>query len=226
MARLVSEAACVGGARRSGGRAEATAPRSPRHGGLCRGRVTNRAHELWSESARSATRGRHGWREVAVEHQRVEVGTVGPDNRPQVIVHTHERKKVGVREWFEHRPAELTAEVDVSHGSVAEADPQAVMPENLDARDLDRAHAPILGERGDRIREFAGENAVPIAFELISPEGGPLAHKAKCGRRKRALDDRSVGNPDHRVVLRVACAKVGRVVIEEIHRDDDPVDAR
>lgn len=49
-----------------------------------------------------------GWLEIAVQHQRIEIGAVRPDNGPELFVNTNLRKVIGVCERFEHRAAQLS----------------------------------------------------------------------------------------------------------------------
>ena len=69
--------------------------------------------------------------EVAVQHEGVEVRSVGPDNGPKIVVHTNLRKEVGVGKWLEHRAMQLPCEIDVTRAAIAEADPQPVVTQHL-----------------------------------------------------------------------------------------------
>ena len=61
----------------------------------------------------SAGEARSG-REVAVQHERVEVGAVGPYDRPQLVVYANLGEVVGVGERLEHRPLQLPCKIDVA----------------------------------------------------------------------------------------------------------------
>jgi hypothetical protein len=61
-----------------------------------------------------------------VQHEGVEVRTVGPYDRPQLVVYASLRKVVGVGEWLEHGAVQLSCEIDVTRAAIAEADPKGL----------------------------------------------------------------------------------------------------
>lgn len=46
-----------------------------------------------------------GWLEVTMQDKRVEIGAVGPYDRPKVIIDTNLREEVGVGKRLKHRTA-------------------------------------------------------------------------------------------------------------------------
>jgi hypothetical protein len=57
-----------------------------------------------------------------VQHEGVEVGSVGPYDGPQLVVHVDLREEVGVGEWLEYGAVQLSGEVDITRAAIAEAD--------------------------------------------------------------------------------------------------------
>jgi hypothetical protein len=58
-----------------------------------------------------------------VQHEGVEVGSVGPYDGPQLVANANLRKEVGVGKWLEHRAVQVSCEIDITRASIAEADP-------------------------------------------------------------------------------------------------------
>ena len=58
-----------------------------------------------------------------MQHEGIEVRTVGPYNGPQLVVHPNLREEVRVGEWLEHGSVQLSCEIDITRVAIAEADP-------------------------------------------------------------------------------------------------------
>jgi hypothetical protein len=52
--------------------------------------------------------------EVAVQHEGIEIRTVGPYDGSQLVVHANLRKEVGIGKWLEHGAAQLSREIDIT----------------------------------------------------------------------------------------------------------------
>jgi hypothetical protein len=59
-----------------------------------------------------------GGREVAVQHEGVEPGTVAVPGSSSTRTGA---QGVGIGKWLEHRPSQLSGEIDVARASVADA---------------------------------------------------------------------------------------------------------
>ncbi len=113
--------------------------------------------------------------EVAVQNQRVEIRTIGPHDRSQLVIHANLSKEVRVSKWIKHRAVQLACEIDVSRAAVAEADPQPVVPKHLRGRNPYEVHRLILRQRVDRLRVAAAR----IQSASSSPRG-PSLRSVRC----------------------------------------------
>jgi len=53
-----------------------------------------------------------GWLEVPVQHERVEIGAVGPHDGSQLVIHAHLGEEIGIGERLERRAVQLAGEID------------------------------------------------------------------------------------------------------------------
>jgi hypothetical protein len=58
--------------------------------------------------------------EVAVQHEGVEVRTVGPHDGPQFVIYANLRKEVGVGKRLKHTAVQLACEIDITRAAIAE----------------------------------------------------------------------------------------------------------
>jgi hypothetical protein len=106
--------------------------------------------------------------EVAVQHEGIEVRTVGPHDGPQLVVHSNLRKEAGVGKWLKDGAMQLSREIDISPAAVAETDPQPVMSQHSCGRDRYEVHDPHFRQRVDQLRGAATLCADPVCFELVA----------------------------------------------------------
>lgn len=88
-----------------------------------------------------------------MQDKRVEVGAVGPYDRPKLIIDANLREELGVAEGLEHVTSQISGEIDIARAAVAEAEPKSIVTENLYRRDLHVVHNLIL--RPDRRSVYA-----------------------------------------------------------------------
>lgn len=165
-----------------------------------------------------------GGLEVAVQHERVEVGAVGPYHRSKLIVHVNLREEVGVGERRKHRTMQLSREIDVTRDTIAEAEPQPIVTEHLDRCDSHDIHKPILGQRLNRLRSTAVLRPAPVRLQLRMVQRRPLAHELERATRQIADEHGTRVYRDDRMMLGVLSMEMRRFVIVEVHRDHDAVE--
>jgi hypothetical protein len=162
--------------------------------------------------------------EVAVQDERVEVGAVGPYDRPQLVIHANLREVVGVDKWLEHRAVQLAGEIYITGTAIAEAKPQPIVAKYLDRCDPRDIHSPILRKWVDRLRGAAILRSTPVHLKLGTVQCRPLAHELERATWQFA-DEYSAGlDRDDRTMLGVLSVEMRRFVIVEVHRDHDAVE--
>lgn len=162
--------------------------------------------------------------EVPVQHEGIEVGSVRPHDGAQLVVHAHLRKEARVGQWLEHRTAQLSGEIDLPETAVAEAELKPIVTKHLDRRDGYELHRLILRQGVDRLGSAAATRALPVCLQLLPMQAGPLGHELERTTRKTAHEHGTAANLNHRMMLGVLSVEVGRIVVIEVHRDDDPVE--
>lgn len=138
-----------------------------------------------------------GWLEVAVQDKRIEIGAVGPRDRPQLIIHTNLFEEAWVGKRLEHGTVQLPAEINIAGTAIAEAEPQSIVAENLNGRDSHEIHAPILRQRVDRLRSATVLRPTPVRLQLPTMQRRPLAHELGRTTRKLANEHRAGLDRDH-----------------------------
>jgi hypothetical protein len=108
------------------------------------------------------TRGRL---EVPVQHERIEVGSVGPHDGAQLVVHLHLSEIAGIGQRLEDGAVQLPAEIDVACAAVAEAKPELVVTKHVYRCDACELHALILREWVD------GLGRTSVLSHLPGPSG-------------------------------------------------------
>jgi hypothetical protein len=58
-----------------------------------------------------------------VQHEGIEVRTVGPDDGAQLIVYANLREEVGISEWLEHGTPELSRQINDARAPIAKTEP-------------------------------------------------------------------------------------------------------
>lgn len=66
----------------------------------------------------------------------------------------------------------------------------------------------------------------PEIQQFVAVERRPFRYETDRSRRKRTGDHRPTVNADDRDVFRIERVKVWRVVVADVHPDDDAVEAR
>lgn len=153
--------------------------------------------------------------EVPVQHEGIEVGSVGPDDGAQLVVHSHLREVVRIGQRLEHRAMQLVREIDVARAAVAKAKPELVVTQHIHRGDAYELHTPILRQRVDGFRRAPVLCPLPICFQLFSVKAGPLRHELERATRQTTHKQVIVADHDRRVVLGIFGVEVGRIVIVE-----------
>jgi hypothetical protein len=131
--------------------------------------------------------------EVAVQHEGVEVGTVGPYDGPQFVVYANLRKEVGVGKWLEHGAVQLSCEIDITRAAIAEADPEPIVAQHLRGCDPHEVHRIILRQRVNWLGSAAILCARPVCFEFAAVQSGPLCDEFE--RARRQITDQHLAAP-------------------------------
>lgn len=103
--------------------------------------------------------------EVPVQHERIEVGSVGPDDSAQLVVYPHLSEVAGIDQRLKDGTVQLPGEIDVACDAVAKAEPELVVTEHIYRGDANELHAPILRQRVD------GLGRTPVLGPVHSTNG-------------------------------------------------------
>lgn len=90
-----------------------------------------------------------GGLEVPVQHEGIEVGSVGPNDSAQLVIDLHLSEIAGIGQRLEDRAVQLPGEIDVACAAVAETKPELVVTKHVYRGDAYELHAPILRQRVD-----------------------------------------------------------------------------
>jgi hypothetical protein len=172
-------------------------------------------------SVMDETRGRL---EVPVQNQGIEVGSVGPHDSTQLIIDLHLSKVAGIRQRLEDGAMQLPSEIDVACAAIAEPKPELVVTKHVYRGDANELHASILRQRVDGLWRAPVLCSLPVCFQLLPVQARPLGHELERATRKTADQHLIAADHDCRVMLGVFGVEVGRVVVVEVHRDDDSVE--
>lgn len=172
-------------------------------------------------SVRDKTRGRL---EVPVQHEGIEVGSVGPHDRAQLVVYLHLCKVVGIGQRLEDGAVQLPGEIDIACAAVAEAKLELVVTNHIYRGDAYELHAPILRQRVDGLGRTPVLCPLPVGFQLLAVQTRPLGHELERATRETAHKHLIRADHDRSVMLGVLGVEVGWIVVVEVHRDDDPVE--
>ncbi len=179
-------------------------------------------HDVFGRrSVMDETRGRL---EVPVQHEGIEVGSVGPHHGAQLVVYSHLSEVARIGQRLEHGAVQLPGEIDVACAAVAEAKPELVVTKHIYRGDAYELHAPILRQRVDGLGRTPVLGPLPVGFQLIAVQTRPLGHKLERATRETANQHLIAADPNRRVMLGVLGMKVGRIVVVEVHRHDDPIE--
>lgn len=173
---------------------------------------------------RSVMNETRGGLEVPVQHEGIEVGSVGPYDSAQLLVYLHLSEVVRIGQRLEHGAMQLPGEIDVTCAAVAEAKPELVVTKHVYRGDAYELHAAILRQRVDGLGRTPVLGSLPVGFQLLAVQSRPLGHELE--RASRETADQHVVAADHnrRVMLGVLGVEVGRIVVVEVHRHDDSVE--
>jgi hypothetical protein len=167
------------------------------------------------------TRGRL---EIPMQHEGIEVGSVGPHDGAQLLVYPHLSEIAGIGQRLEHRAMQLPGEIDVACAAVAEAKPQLVVTKHVYRGDAYELHAPILRQRVDGLGRTPVLGSLPVCFQLLAVQTRPLSHELERASGETADKHFVAADHNRRMMLGVLGMEVGRIVVVEIHRHDDPVE--
>ena len=175
-------------------------------------------------SRRSVMNETRGGLEVPVQHEGIEVGSVGPYDSAQLVVYLHLSEVAGIGQRLEDVAVQLPGEIDVACAAIAESKPELVVTKYVYRGDANELHVPILRQRVDGLGRTPILGPLPVDFQLIAVETRPLGHKLKRPTRETADQHLIAADQDRRVMLGVLGVEVRRVVVVEVHRHDDPVE--
>jgi hypothetical protein len=86
---------------------------------------------------------------IPVQYEGIEVGSVGPNNGAQLVIHSHLREVAGIGQRLEHGAMQLSREIDIARTAVAEAKPELVVTKHVYRGDAYELHGTILRQRVD-----------------------------------------------------------------------------
>ena len=138
-------------------------------------------------SVMDETRGRL---EVPVQHEGIEVGSVGPGDGPQLVVHTHLREVVGIGQRLEHGAMQLPGEIDVACAAIAEVKPELVVTKHVYRGDAYELHASSYGN-GSMGSGEPPSFPLPVGFQLMAVKTRPLGGKSEADLASTARRTRS-----------------------------------
>jgi hypothetical protein len=81
-------------------------------------------------------------------------------------------------------------------------------------------------ERVDLLKCFTAAREAPVLLQFFLMQFGPSEHQPQLATTEGGLDRLQRVDPNLRAAVRVAGVEMGRAVIVEEHRDDDPREAR
>ena len=161
---------------------------------------------------------------VPVQHEGIEVGSVGPDDGAQLVVYLHLSEVPGIGQRLEHGAMQLPGEIDIACAAVAEAKPELVVTKHVRRGDAYELHVLILRQRVDGLGRTSVLCPLPVCFQLLAVQTRPLSNELERATRETAHEHLVAADHDRRVVLGVFGVEVGRIVVVEVHRHDDPVE--
>jgi hypothetical protein len=173
---------------------------------------------------RSVMNETRGGLEVPVQHEGIEVRSVGPHDGAQLVVHAHLSEVAGIGQRLEHRSVQLPGEIDIACAAVAEAKPELVVTKHVYRGDANELHEPILRQRVDGFGRTPVLCPLPVGFQLLAVQSRPLGYELERTTREAADQHLIAADHNRRVMLGVFGVEVGRIVVVEVHRDDDPVE--
>lgn len=147
--------------------------------------------------------------EVPVQHEGVEVGSVGPHDGAQLIVYLHLSEVARIGQRLKDGAVQLPGEIDVACGAVAEAEPELVVTKHIYRGDANELHAPILRQRVDGLGRTPVLGPLPVPFQLLAMQAPPLGHELERATREAAHEHVVAANHDRRMMLGVFGVEVG-----------------
>jgi hypothetical protein len=175
-------------------------------------------------SRRSVVDEARGRLEIPVQHEGIKVGSVGPNDGAQLVVYSHLREVTGIDQRLEYGAVQLAREIDIARAAVAKAKPELVVTKHVYRGDTYELHVPILRQRVDGLGRTPVLGPLPVRFQLLAVQTRPLGHELERATRKTADKHLVAADHNRRVMLGVLGMEVGRIVVVEVHRHDDPVE--
>jgi hypothetical protein len=144
-----------------------------------------------------------GGLEVPVQHEGIEVGSVGPNDSAQLVIDLHLSEIAGIGQRLEDRAVQLPGEIDVACAAVAEAKPELVVTKHVYRGDAYELHEPILRQRVDGLRRTSVLSHLPICFKFLAVQTRPLGYELERATRETANQHFVAADDDRRVMLGV-----------------------
>lgn len=138
-----------------------------------------------------------GGLEVPVQHEGVEVCSIGPHDGAQLVVHAHLSEVAGIGQRLEHGTVQLPGEIDVACAAVTEAKPEFVVTKHIYRGDAYELHTPILRQRVDGLGRTPVLCPLPVGFQLIAMQTRPLGHSS---HHADELESRSIAGLGERML--------------------------
>jgi hypothetical protein len=161
---------------------------------------------------------------VSVQNQGVQIGSVGPYDSTQLVIYLHLSEVAGIGQRLEHGAVQLPGEIDVACAAIAKTKPELVVAKHVYRGDANELHAPILRQRVDGLGRTPVLSPLPVDFQLLAVQTCPLGHELERPSGEAAHKHLIAADHDRRVMLGVLGVEVGRIVVVEVHRHDDPVE--
>jgi hypothetical protein len=162
--------------------------------------------------------------EVPVQHEGIEVGPVRPHDGAQLVVYLYLSEVAGIGQRLEDGAVQIPGEIDIAFAAVAKAKRELVVTKDVYRGDANKLHAPILRQRVDGLGRTSVLGPLPVCFQLFAMQTRPLGHELERAAWETAYQHLITADHNRRVVLGVFSVEVGRIVVVEVHRDDDPVE--
>lgn len=124
--------------------------------------------------------------EIPVQHEGIEVGSVGPDNGAQLVVYLNLSEVAGIGQRLEDGTVQLPGEIDIAFAAVAKAKRELVVTKHVYRGDANELHAPILRQRVDGLGRTTGLGSLPVCFQLLAVQTRPLGHELERAAREAA----------------------------------------
>jgi hypothetical protein len=114
-----------------------------------------------------------GGLEVPVQHEGIEVDSVGPHDGAQLVVYSDLSEITRIGQRLEDGTMQLPTEIDVACAAVAEAKLELVVAKYIYRGDANELHASILRQRVDGLGRTPILGSLPVGFQLVAVQTRP-----------------------------------------------------